>query len=381
MWRRRLVPAVLIVALAGAVGWWQWRPAAQEPGYTTTRVERGTIEDAIGALGKIQPRDYVDVGTQVSGQLRTIHVAIGDRVRQGDLLAEIDPTVWQTRVDGDRAQIGNLEAQVTERRARLVQARQALRRQQNLRRADATSDEALESAEAEAVATEAQIAALEAQLGQTRSQLRGDLANLGYTRIHAPMSGTIVSISARQGQTLNANQSAPIILRVADLAVMTVRTQVSEADVARLRLGQPVWFTTLGDPDRRYEGTLRQILPTPEVLNNVVLYNALFDVPNPTGGLMTEMTAQAFFVVAQARDVLTVPAGAVRSLPGGERGTVSVIGADGAPEEREVRLGVANRTSVEIRGGLVEGEEVVTGAPSAPRPGGPPASAFRPRLG
>lgn len=378
---RRLAWATLIVALVGAFAWWQWRPAAQGPGYTTARVQRGTVEDAVGALGKIQPRDYVDVGTQVSGQLRTIHVAIGDRVRQGDLLAETDPTVYQTRVDGNRAQTANLEAQIAERRARLVQARQALRRQQNLRRADATSDEALETAEAESTATEAQIRALQAQLGQTQSQLRGDLANLGYTRIHAPMTGTVVSISARKGQTLNANQSAPIILRVADLAVMTVWTQVSEADVARLRLGQTVWFTTLGDPDRRYEGTLRQILPTPEVLNNVVLYNALFDVPNLTGGLMPEMTAQAFFVIARADDVLAVPAGAVRALPGSDRAMVSVVSAGGVLEDREVEIGIANRTMVEIRRGLAEGDEVVTGAAVPAGAGGPPASAFRPRLG
>src|SRR6185503_17485715 len=132
---------------------------------------------------------------------------------------------------------------------------------------------AFESAEANLQVIDAQIDALRAQIQQIESNLKADQANLGYTKIFAPMAGTVVDIIARQGQTLNANQQAPIILRIADLSTMTVVTQVSEADVAKLKLGVAAYFTTLGQPDRRRIGKLRQILPTPQVVNNVVLYS------------------------------------------------------------------------------------------------------------
>lgn len=384
--RRRLALLALLALLAagGGFAWRWWGATAAPPSFATATARIASIEDAVGALGNIQPRDYVDVGAQVSGQLKVIHVKIGDRVKAQDLLAEIDATVYRARVDANRAQLANLSAQLDERRARQTLAQQVLTRQQALRRANATSEEVLQQAQAELAAVTAQIAALQAQSDQTESQLRADEANLGYTRIYAPMAGTIVSITARQGQTLNANQSAPIILRVADLAVMTVEAQVSEADIGRLRIGQDVYFSTLGDPDRRYTGRLKQILPTPEVVNNVVLYKALFDVPNPEGTLMTQMTAQVFFVVARAENVLTVPASALRS--GGPRGqsqgaSVLVLTGEGTVERRQVEVGVATRTEVEIRSGLSEGDTVVTGpaVPAGEAQGG--GRRFAPRLG
>ncbi len=367
-WRLALLALLALLVATGSVAWRWLGATAAPPAFATATVRTASIEDTVGALGNIQPRDYVDVGAQVSGQLKVIQVKIGDRVKAQDLLAEIDATVYRARVDANRAQLANLRAQLDERQARLTLAQQVLKRQQALRKANATSEEALEQAQAEMAAVTAQIAALEAQLGQTESELRANEANLSYTRIYAPMGGTIVSITARQGQTLNANQSAPIILRIADLAVMTVEAQVSEADIGKLKIGQEVYFSTLGNPDRRYTGHLQQILPTPEVVNNVVLYDALFDVPNPEGTLMTQMTAQVFFVVARAETVLTVPASALRA--GGPRGhsdgaSVLVLGKDGAVERRPVEVGVATRTEVEIRSGLHEGETVVTG-PAAP---------------
>jgi macrolide-specific efflux system membrane fusion protein len=125
------------------------------------------------------------------------------------------------------------------------------------------------------------------------------------------MTGTVVSLTAQQGQTLNATQTAPIILRIADLATMTVWTQVSEADVPRLKPGMGPYFTTLGDQSQKWHGKLLQIQPTPDVVNNVVLYPALFDVANPDGKLMTQMSAQVFFVVAAVKNAVTVPVAAL----------------------------------------------------------------------
>ncbi len=384
-----LVIALTLVAAGGYLLWSKWlAPADPATQFATAVVQRGDLEDVVTASGTLQPRDFVDVGTQVSGQLRKLYFDVGAIVKQGDLLAEIDPTVFKSRVDADRAQLDNLRAQIADREAQSVLAEQQFQRQQNLTRENATSDDALQTAAATLQSAKAQIAALRAQVQQVESQLRGDEANLGYTRIFAPMAGTIVSQAAKQGQTLNANQQAPIILRIADLSTMTVQTQVSEADVSKLRVGMDVYFTTLGGEGKRYYGKLRQINPTPQVVNNVVLYDALFDVPNPAGDLMTQMTAQVFFVLASAKDAILVPVSALQPVPranggrraartgaartskveldprtrfAGKQALVRVVDDQGNIEERKVDVGAMNRVSAAIASGLAPGERVVAG--------------------
>lgn len=382
--RRTLaVSAAILAASVGGYGaWLAWGAAERAPAVPTVPAQRGDLEDTVSATGTLQPRDFVDVGTQVSGQVKKLHVTVGSRVEKGQLLAEIDSTVYQSRVEATSAQLRNQQAQLADRRAQLRLAEQRLQRQLNMARENATTTEALQTAQAELDSAKAQIAALTAQIQQTRSTLRGDEANLAYTRIHAPMSGTVVSENAKEGQTLNANQQAPILVRIADLSVMTVNTQVSEADVSRLRVGMPVYFTTLGDQGKRWEGTLRQVNPTPEVLNNVVLYNAQFDVPNPDGALMTQMTAQVFFVVARAEDAVLVPVSAVQRLGKG-RASVRVLGPDGKLEQREVKVGLSNRISTQVVSGLEPGERVAAAVEA--RRGARDASSartptFRPRL-
>src|SRR5690606_31399405 len=202
-------------------------------------------------------------------------------------------------------------------------------RQKNLFAEDATTREALQQAEASLRSARAQIEAIQAQIEQTQSTLRADEANLNYAKIYAPMSGTVVSVTARQGQTLNANQSAPTILRVADLSTMTVQTQVSEAEVGKLRKDMEVYFTTLGSQGRRWYGKLRKLEPTPTVTNNVVLYNALFDVPNRNQALLPNMTTQVFFIASSAKDTLLVPTAAVTltRAGGGAAGRSPAAGA------------------------------------------------------
>ena len=418
-WRRFLRPALVFVAcvVLAVAGYFIWRTwfseSSSAPEVVTAVAVRGNLEDVVTATGTLQPKDYVDVGTQVSGQLKKLHVEVGAVVKQGQLLAEIDPSVYQSKVDADQAQIQNQAAQLADRKAQLVLAEAQFVRQQNLMRERATSTDALQIAEAARNSALAQVNSIKAQMDQTESTLRGDKANLGYTKIYAPIGGTVVSEAAKQGQTLNANQQAPIVLRIANLATMTVQAQVSEADVPKLHIGMDVYFTTLGGDNRRYYGKLRQIPPTPTVVNNVVLYDALFDVENPNQTLMTQMTAQVFFVVASARDAVIVPLTALHSAPGqarpagsrrknaepapaggapstpaperkpstGERkgggdrtagtdprsrfggGTalVSVVGPDGKTTEREVTVGVMTRVSAQILSGLEPGEKVVIG--------------------
>jgi macrolide-specific efflux system membrane fusion protein len=324
-WKLALIALVGLAVIGGAGGfaYYRWGPGAKtESAYITATVQRGDIEDQVSATGSLQPRDYVDVGAQVSGQLRKIHVEVGSEVKEGDLLAEIDAETSMARVDASKAQLRSQQAQMAERELALSKAERDLQRQKNLMLEEATTAETLQNAETTVRTSRAQIQSLKAQMEQLQASMRVEEANLKFTKIYAPMSGTVVSITARQGQTLNTNQSAPTLLRIADLSVMTVQTQVSEADVSKLRGGMPVYFTTLGGQGRRWYGELKKIEPTPTVTNNVVLYNALFEVPNNNRSLMTSMTAQVFFVVAEAKDVLVVPMSALTLQRGaqGNRG-------------------------------------------------------------
>lgn len=365
----------LLAALAVAAGllWYFWLADSQKsPDLVTAPVEQGNIEDSVTALGTLEPLNYVDVGTQVSGQLKVLHVEEGEQVEADQLLAEIDPTIYLAKVEAFEAQLENLKAQLTDREASEVLARLQAERQRNLIKLDATSREAVEQANASLSSATAQITALKAQIRQQQSQLKEAKADLSYTRIYAPMGGTVVEQLANQGQTLNANQTAPIIVQIADLSTMTVRTQVSEADVTQLKVGMPVWFTTLGQPDVRREGTLRQILPTPEIVNNVVLFNALFDVPNPAGDLLPQMSAQVFFIKAAAENTLVIPVAALQPVQGkpgsgkDQRYSVQVM-VNGQPQTRVITVGTMTRVQAQVLDGLEEGEEVVVagGKPAA----------------
>ena len=408
-WGTRAVAlaAVLALTAGGIYGAHAWTARAATAGqYTLATVQRGDFEDTVTATGILQPREYVDVGTQVSGQLETLHVEIGSRVKAGQLIAEIDPTVYRSRVEADQAQLRTQQAQLQDKQAQLTLAAQQHQRQVNMMKDNATTQDALQTAEAALGSATAQIDVLKAQIEQTQSTLRGDEASLSYTKIYAPMSGTVVAQSAKQGQTLNANQQAPIIVRIADLSTMTVQSQVSEADVASLSPGMPVYFTTLGDPSKRWYGKLRQINPTPETVNNVVLYDALFDVDNRDGGLMTQMTAQVFFVNAQAKNAVLVPVGALgpAAAAAGERrrGTragdaaaagaprtslangpavVRVVKSDGTIENRDVRVGLVSRVSAQILSGLDAGEQIVVGQRTVTSaPAAKPATGNRPMM-
>lgn len=362
-WLTALLLFIMMIA-AGSGYYYSRQEVKTASAIATASVQRGDIEVTVTALGNLQPRDYVDVGAQVSGQLDKLHVAIGDTVEKGELLAEIDPEILLARVEASRAQLQAQKAQLAERQAELELAEQQFRRQENLLGDDATSQDAYQVSLAAVKTKRAQIAALKAQIEETDSSLKGDETTLSYTKIYAPMSGTVVDLPTRQGQTLNANLSTPTILRIADLSTMTVWTQVSEADVPKLQLGMDAYFTILGKPGQRWTGKLRQILPTPEIINNVVLYTALFDVANPDGGLMTQMTAQVFFVIASANDVLTAPMSALQ--PVDERSgryKATVIGANGERTVREVQVGVSNRVSAEIVSGLKEGQRIVDNPP------------------
>lgn len=299
------LPPLLLVIAAIALYLFNARDPADT--YLTAKVERGDIEDTVSALGTLQPVTYVDVGTQVTGQLKTLHATIGGLVKKGQLIAEIDPILFDSKAGVTEASLRNAQAQLAEKQVNQRLAQQLYDRNKNLYESQAVSEELLEQSKAALDAAEQQTEQQQAQVAQMQAQLKGDRANLSYTRIFAPMTGTVVSINARQGQTLVSNQTASIIMRIADLNTMTVWAQVSEADVPKITVNKPVTFSPLGLPNRRWHSKVRQVLPTPEIINAVVLYDVLFDVPNTERLLQPQMTVQSNFVIARSENTLLVP--------------------------------------------------------------------------
>lgn len=360
--------AALVVLAACAGLWFFMQPSQGQSGsksdIATADATTGNIEEVVTAQGTLEPKEYVDVGAQVSGQVKVLAVEVGDTVKNGDLIAEIDPEVYLSKVQADEARLKTLQAQKLQQEAEATSAQLKLKRSQTLIKDNAISKEVLEDAQTAVKVAAAQIASLSAQIEEANSTLEGDKANLSYTKIYSTMDGTVVAQSVRQGQTVNANQTAPTIVQVANLDVMTVKAQVAEADIMKLKEGMDVYFTTLGSDGHRWNGKVRQILPTPEVINDVVLYNVLVDVDNKDRQLMSGMSTQLFFTAGKAENVVLVPVTALlKPVPEqdndkGEAYQVKVLNGKSV-SEKIVHVGLMDRSVAEVRDGLSSGEKLV----------------------
>lgn len=339
------------------------KAGAALPNHPVTTVTRMDLEDVVSSLGKLEPATYVDVGAQISGQLLALHVELGSPVEKGELLAEIDPRTYETKVEADKATLANLQATLAERQATLTQAKRNHERDQELRRQNAGSALSAQTSETEYKVAQAQTLAVEAQIRQAEASLANDELNLAYCKIYAPISGTVVSLPVKEGQTLNSNQNTPTLMRIAELDVMTVWAQVSEADINKLDPGMDVYFTTVGDNSNRYYAKVDKIHPSYTEDNDVILYDVVFNIENSGGKFLPAMNTQVFFIRSQARAALAIP---MESLSTSQKNTkqavLTVVLPDGREESRDVTLGVRTRTAVEVISGLSEGEKILIAA-------------------
>ena len=321
---RKIALVAAIAIVAGGYYYWQRTAAdgdADRPLMATAAY--GDVENTVAAAGNLQPSNTVPVGAQVSGQLRKVHVKVGDQVTLGQLLGEIDARVQVNKVASSEANIASAEAQLEARRSALDLARSNAERAERLMGERATSQQEYDSAMNNLASAEASYFAQLKSIEQNKATLATDKTQLEYTSLFAPIDGTVVSMAVKEGTTLNATQQSPTVMSIANLSTMTVETQISEADVGKLWIGMDVYFNTLSGGTRRWYSTLRQILPTPTATNNVVTYTGLFDVENGDGALLSGMTTQVYFVTSAARGVLTVPVGALTFAD-------AARGADGA---------------------------------------------------
>ena len=336
--------AVVALALVVFLAWRQWGAKPAAPAVITAEVVRGDIDDSVLASGTIQASKLINVGAQVSGQVNKLFVKLGDVVKEGQLIAEIDATTQENNLKDAQAALASSKAQKIAKQAALGQAQAQFERQKYMFERDATSKADYQSAQQALATAKADLAAADASIAQYTVRAQTAQANVGYTRITAPMAGTVVAVVTDAGQTMNANQTAPTIVKLAVLDPMTIQSQISEADVPRVKPGMPAYFTILGEPDTQYQATLRSIEPGPIDMNtydgkatssnsnNAVYYNGLLDAPNPGGKLRIQMTAQVSIVLDSVKNVLIIPSGALHDRQArGRRGAAS--GAKGAASD------------------------------------------------
>ena len=372
--RRLLIIAGAVLCTAIAA-WLGLRPTPP-PALQLAPVVRGNIEQVVEATGTLKPSRLVSVGAQVSGRIETLHVKLGDKVKAGDPIADIDSRTQRNAL---------LSAQAAQRTARanrdalatdLRQYELTLQRQRRLVESQLVARADFDAAKAKVDATREQITALDGEIVQRQTDVDIAQTNLEYTRITAPTDGTVLAVVAREGQTVNAVQSAPTIVMLGNQDVMTVYAEISEADVVHTTIGQEAFFTILGDAGRRYSSTLRDIAPAPESITNedtsslaspalsagsrtAMYYNGQFDVDNTDGRLRSYMTAQVRIVLGRAHNVLTIPSAALGARAGDGSYTVQVRAADGRAVARRITIGLDDQIQAQVRSGLKEGEQVV----------------------
>ncbi|KEA64838.1 Macrolide-specific efflux protein MacA [Marinobacterium lacunae] len=368
---------------------------APAPSYVTEPVRHGTIEETVLATGMLQASKLVSVGAQVSGQIQTLPVALGQTVKKGDLIAQIDSLSQQNSLREAQASLKSIDAQIRAKKAQIEQAHLEFNRQKKMQAVDASARSDYETADANLRVYRAELEQLQAEREQAVVKVDSAKVELGYTKITAPMDGTVVYTAVEEGQTVNANQSTPTIVEMARLDRMTIKAQISEADVVNVKAGQPVYFTILGQPQTRYEGTLRAVEPGPTSMDgddsdmtpsdsDAIYYNGLFDVNNPDGTLRIGMTAEVSIVLAKSENALLVPAQILqKGMPEPPTGAGSSISpahatvanspdtgyqvpvlSEGRVEYRPVQVGINNKFFAEITSGLNEGDQVVTGMSS-----------------
>jgi macrolide-specific efflux system membrane fusion protein len=427
--------ALVIIAL-GALSYTFLKPKETTPNYLTATVELGDIENNVMASGKVKALNTVDVGAQVSGEVKRLYVEVGDEVKQGDLIAQIDQVTQKNSLSNEQASLEQSEAALQSARAEALSKQASLKsayadlasRQSELKQAQsdfarlqdlvaidaisqqeydtqATSVETAKAAVANARAgidtAKAAIATTEANINSQQAALRKSQTNvstaeedLSYTTIRAPISGTVVSITTEQGTTVNANQTAPTLVTLADLSTVRINAQISEADVINVSAGMPAYFNIIGNPDQQYDAILTAIEPAPEQISSTsstdaaIYYVGYVEVPNPERLFRIDMTAQIYIIIDQAKNALLVPSTVVQDKPSKSEATgqaktskfVRVLKDDGSVEERAVKVGIDNRVKAQILSGLKAGEEVIISEESAENSGSGRVSGGPPRM-
>jgi HlyD family secretion protein len=333
--KKLILIGLVIVAVGVGAGVYTMRRNQPEPAVTTQQLSRGDIVDSVGATGTLEAVETVDVGTQVSGVVQELHADFNSIVRKGQVIARLDPSLIQTQIEQQTANVIRAEADLERLRVGLADAKQKLERAKQMSERNLIPRTELETAEVNVKSADAQIRSSEAALTQARAQLNNQRVNLGYTTIVAPIDGIVISRNVDQGQTVASSMNAPTLFVIAaDLTKMQVIANIDEADVGRMRPGQNVTFRVDAFPNDTFNGIVQQVRLQPAVVQNVVTYSTVIAVPNAELKLKPGMTANVNIEIARRANALRIPNAALRFRP-----TTDMFAALNQPTPQEMQRG------------------------------------------
>ncbi|HDZ5085206.1 TPA: efflux RND transporter periplasmic adaptor subunit [Campylobacter jejuni] len=369
--KKKIILIILIVMLGSIGAYFIFFNNDEKISYLTQKIQKKDISQTIEAVGKVYAKDQVDVGAQVSGQIIKLYVDVGTHVKQGDLIAQIDKDKQQNDLDITKAQLQSAKANLESKKVALEIASKQYQREQKLYAAKASSLENLETQKNNYYTLKANVAELNAQVVQLEITLKNAQKDLGYTTISAPMDGVVINVAVDEGQTVNANQNTPTIVRIANLDEMEVRMEIAEADVSKIKVGTELDFSLLNDPQKTYHAKIASIDPADtEVSNsttssssssssnssNAIYYYAKFYVANKDDFLRIGMSIQNEIIVASAKAVLAVPTYAIKS---NSKGYYVEILENQKAVKRYVKLGIKDSINTQILEGVNENEELI----------------------
>ncbi|WP_103637055.1 efflux RND transporter periplasmic adaptor subunit [Campylobacter concisus] len=346
--------------------------------FITKKAKKGSFSKKVDATGEIFATELIDVGAQVSGQIKKLYVKLGDQVKKGDMIASIDSSTQQNSIDNKEAQLAIYKAQLESAKVALNIAKTQFDRENALFSKNATSKQEFESAKNTYSANSAKIKELEAQIKQTNIELSTAKINLGYTKITAPRDGTVVSVQVEEGQTVNANQTTPTIVNIADLSHVKMKMQIAEGDITKIKVGTPVEYSILSEPTKKFQTTVSSIDPGLTTLSDgsygssssskssyssssssssAVYYYAQSIVDNKDGILRIGMTTQNELLIANVEGAIIVPSIGIKK---DENGTFVYVLKDGKPVKTAVKTGIKDNLDTQIISGVNEGDEIIT---------------------
>ena len=346
--------------------------------FITKKAKKGSFSKKVDATGEIFATELIDVGAQVSGQIKKLYVKLGDQVKKGDMIASIDSSTQQNSIDNKEAQLAIYKAQLESAKVALNISKTQFDRENALFAKNATSKQEFESAKNTYSANSAKIKELEAQIKQTNIELSTAKINLGYTKITAPRDGTVVSVQVEEGQTVNANQTTPTIVNIADLSHVKMKMQIAEGDITKIKVGTPVEYSILSEPTKKFQTTVSSIDPGLTTLSDgsygssssskssyssssssssAVYYYAQSIVDNKDGILRIGMTTQNELLIANVEGAIIVPSIGIKK---DENGTFVYVLKDGKPVKTAVKTGIKDNLDTQIISGINEGDEIIT---------------------
>ena len=372
MKKRFFILLGLLVA-AGAAYYFFSNNSKQETTYLTESVTRGNVEKTVVASGSVESVNEVDVGAQASGKITKLYVKLGQEIKKGEMIADIDSTTQINTLNTKKAALVSYQAQLKAKKTAYDVALSSYNRLSKLYTQKATSLDSMNTAKSTLDNAKAEMEAIEANIKQAEIEVNTAETNVGYTKITAPMDGTVISVPVSEGQTVNANQTTPTIVTIADLSQMKIKPEISEGDITKVKAGQEVSFTILSDSQTVYHSVIDSVDPANTTTSDssstsslssssssttsAIYYYANVLIDNPDRTLRIGMTTENNIKIANAKDVLLVSNMAIQKRDG--KSFVNVLNDKNQPEPREVEIGVQNDFKTEIKSGLNEGEKVI----------------------